>query len=81
MMKVREYRCENGHIMEKFTNKTEPRIICPICKEFSNLRISAPHIDMRRMGIDPHGNPTACEKWARMQTQKAKRATERMNRE
>ena len=44
---------------------------CPECGSPSNRLISAPRLDPR-MGLDPEGNPTMADKWAKVREQRAK---------
>lgn len=74
-MPIYEYECPHGHVTEKLANHYASRdtaVMCSRCGKLAKYKVSAPHIDYLHMGVDPTGNPTAGDKWARMHIEAAK---------
>jgi len=73
---IYEYKCPEGHITEKLVPLLQREgvqyCIHPGCGQLAKYIVSAPHIDYLHMGLDPVGNPTAGDKWARMHKEAAK---------
>lgn len=62
-----DFQCEDcGYVEERFIRNDERIVECTKCHGHSNRLIPTPHFDYLHMGVDPTGNPTAGEKWAKM---------------
>lgn len=69
MFRLFDFNCsECNHSFEEMIPDDSKTLLCPLCKGNSDRLIATPHIDWRRMGIDP-GFPSAYEKWGKAKTQ------------
>ena len=74
MKRVFEFRCqtcdERFDSYEEYENK---EITHGGCGGTAHRVMSAPKLDYLHMGVDPRGNPTAGDKWAKMHRDAAKK--------
>jgi putative FmdB family regulatory protein len=70
---VYDFKCPCCNtVFERMVHSDKHTYVCPECQSPDAKRqISAPRFDIR-MGVDPTGNPTMGDKWARMHTQARK---------
>jgi putative FmdB family regulatory protein len=61
-----------GHQFEELVKSDVYGINCPLCALSAERQISPVRSDWRTMGLDP-GFPSASDKWAKMQEQKARK--------
>lgn len=69
-MPLYDFVCATGHKFEELVKSDIKQAPCPLCRTAAVRQLACPHLDYLHMGLDPHGNPTAGDKWARMQEQK-----------
>lgn len=67
-----DFLCDKGHEFEDLIEPEYHYTVCPVCMGNAYRQISAVRVDWRNMGIDP-GFPSAANKWAKMQEQKARK--------
>lgn len=67
-----DFLCDNGHSFEELVQPDHKEINCPTCQARAWRQISPVRSDWRTMGLDP-GFPSASDKWAKMQEQKARK--------
>lgn len=66
-----DFKCTNcEHKFEEMVKSSQLSIPCPNCSSESKRLISAPRLDPR-MGLDPEGNPTMADRWAKTRKQRA----------
>lgn len=67
-----DFRCTSCNtVFEDMVKPSEYSAPCPDCGEAGKRLISAPRLDPR-MGLDPVGNPTMGDKWAKVREQRAR---------
>ena len=67
-----DFRCTECLVkFEEMVKSSVKELPCPQCGARSTRLISTPRLDPR-MGLDPVGNPTMGDKWARTREQRAK---------
>lgn len=67
-----DFRCTKcAHKFDGLVNSDVMSLPCPECTADSNRLISTPRFDPR-MGLDPEGNPTMADKWAKTRNQRAR---------
>jgi putative FmdB family regulatory protein len=67
-----DFRCQDcGNTFDDLVKSNIFEAPCPECSGNGTRLISTPRFDPR-MGLDPEGNPTAGEKWAKIRRQRAK---------
>lgn len=71
-MPLYDFVCATGHKFEDLVPWTQKQSTCPICKVVAIRQLSCAHFDYLHMGLDPRGNPTAGDKWAKMHEDRAK---------
>jgi hypothetical protein len=67
MRMIFDFQCTSascGKVFEDLVDSEVHELPCPACTENSVRLISAPHIDWRKMGLDP-AFPSASDKWAK----------------
>ncbi len=76
-MPTYSYKCPEGHYHDKFKSVGQRLFdTCPECGRESTLVVTkAPALDNYNMGLDP-SNPTAYDRWAKMQEQKGRKEAE-----
>ena len=72
-MPIYDFMCREGHIFEVFTKHSTDAQICK-CGAVAYNKPAMPKIGNIRMGVDPHGCPTAADKWAKAHEQGARPA-------
>jgi len=66
-----DFRCTVcEHKFADLVKSSVHSIPCPNCSEESKRLISTPRLDPR-MGLDPEGNPSMGDKWAKIRKQRA----------
>lgn len=61
-----DFECtECGNVTEAFVQSGTTSRQCPECGAVAKRKIPTPHFAYMKMGVDPHGCPTAAEKWAK----------------
>lgn len=78
MKRMYEYCCPDcGSITSRLVEEDDRKTpqLCDNCGSLANYVVSAPHFDYR-MGLDPVGNPTMGDKWARMHEEAGRKAKE-----
>lgn len=63
-MPIYDFICTNGHVEEHIQKTPYCTPICD-CGAESVYKPTMPYIANMRMGADPHGCPTAADKWAK----------------
>lgn len=71
-MPLYDFVCTTGHKFEELVQSHVKMASCPFCRTASVRQLAAPKLDYLKMGLDPHGSPTAGDKWAKMHEQRAK---------
>lgn len=67
-----DWRCTGCQTkFEDMAKSDVKQIPCPECGEVANRLIACPRLDPR-MGLDPEGNPTMGDKWAKVREQRAR---------
>ena len=67
-----DFRCKLcGYRFEDLVKSDTFSLPCPECGGDGTRLISAPRLDPR-MGLDPEGNPTMGDKWAKTREQRAR---------
>ena len=72
-MPLYEYQCDKcGERFDSIRTMDARKVApCPHCEHgMGQQRITPVAIDYYNMGLDPRGNPTAADKWAKMHEQK-----------
>lgn len=74
MKRMYEFRCENGHVIERFEDEMVRWVNCGLCHKLAERIVSAP-----RIGLDPISGdfPGATMAWERRREEKM--AQERKN--
>ena len=68
-MPIYDYECTDcGFNFERQQRIADRKTAnCPACEHgVGKQQLTAAHIDYLSMGVDPYGNPTAADKWAKM---------------
>lgn len=67
-----DFRCKTcDHKFDDMVKSDVFQLPCPECGSEAKRLISTPRLDPR-MGLDPEGNPTMGDKWAKVREQRAK---------
>jgi len=69
MRMIFEFRCPDGHRIEKFVESSVREITCSVCEQVSTRVVSC-----RGISLDPISGdyPSATMKWAKMRQEKIK---------
>lgn len=79
MRKFRDFKCTGcGAVFERLIEDNVTTIDYPACgcKTMAERQLSAPKLWYMKMGVDPHGCPTAADKWAKAHIQRGKNGGE-----
>ena len=72
--RIFEFRCEEGHISEKYIDEQRNAIECPACQGTATRIISMPRIVLEGVSGD---FPTAADAWARKHEEATRIANKR----
>ena len=67
--RIYEFRCNDGHITEKYIGYETTVIDCDVCGQAANRIVSAPRVELD--GTDPV-YVSAYDKWAKVREEKAR---------
>jgi hypothetical protein len=69
MIRVFDFKCENGHHTEGFVSVLVPYIPCAVCGKEATRQLSAP-----RIALDPFSGdfPSASDRWVKVREERQK---------